>query len=202
MANGEAGRVATETDRVVLLRAAVEDNFEGLRRTIALYVGNSFWLGDRNERLAVANEVLDEAVARALRRPEAFDPNRPARAWLLGIANNVLRERLRQQGQDRQHRVHTVPRREDESIVTPSEATLATLADLSANDEFRLIELLDLVGPDDQRVLRLAYVERLRGPALAEALGTKEGAARVRLHRAVARLSDAYRRAESNSEGR
>ena len=55
-----------------------------------------------------------------------------------------------------------------------------------------LEELLSLVKPSDQEVLRLAFVDGLRGKSLAAALGISEGAAWSRLSRAIARLRKAY----------
>ena len=53
-------------------------------------------------------------------------------------------------------------------------------------------ELLSLVEGNDREVLQLAFVEGLRGKALAERLCISEGAAYTRQSRAIARLRRAY----------
>jgi RNA polymerase sigma factor (sigma-70 family) len=62
--------------------------------------------------------------------------------------------------------------------------------DLEANEEVSAI--LAHVSEDDQRVLRLAVLHDLNGDELAQALGVTPGAARVRLHRALNRLREAW----------
>ena len=197
-----AGALAAADDRAAALSAAIEREFVALRRGVELLAWKLGLAGDRTAIAAVADEVLQEVVVRALSRPDAYDPGRSAHAWLLGIAVNVLRERRRQDWRERQRQPLPPTGTAESTELTPSEAVLATLHDLAAEEPYRLIELLELASPADRRVLTLAFVERLSGPALADALGVKEGAARVRLHRAVARLAVEYGRAETSTEDR
>jgi DNA-directed RNA polymerase specialized sigma24 family protein len=72
--------------------------------------------------------------------------------------------------------------------------------DLNANEEARA--LLALVSrEDDRQVLRLAVLHDLDGTALGKALGISSGAARVRLHRAINRLRDAYHHRVTSNRG-
>jgi RNA polymerase sigma factor (sigma-70 family) len=64
-----------------------------------------------------------------------------------------------------------------------------------------LAELLELVSPQDQLILRYRYVDGLNGHELATALGIRENAARVRLNRALQRLTAAYFEAEQAGKG-
>jgi RNA polymerase sigma factor (sigma-70 family) len=60
--------------------------------------------------------------------------------------------------------------------------------------------LLATLSTEDQQVVRLAILHGLNGETLANELGVSRGAARVRLHRALGRLRQAYtlQRDESN----
>jgi RNA polymerase sigma-70 factor (ECF subfamily) len=65
---------------------------------------------------------------------------------------------------------------------------------MEANEE--VSTTLALVSENDQRVLRLAVLHDLNGKELAAELGVTPGAARVRLHRALNRLRDAWQAQE------
>ena len=58
-------------------------------------------------------------------------------------------------------------------------------------------ELVSLVGNDDRLVLKLAFVDNVRGNDLAAILKTSMGAANVRLSRAIGRLRHAYLSSEA-----
>ena len=176
-------------DTAAVLREAIEREFMDLRRAVEVLVWRLSRDKSRDSVVSVAEEVLQETVARALSRAHAFDPNRSAHAWLFGIAINVLRERTH-----RSLREEQLPAPDEPPSTVAGVRRVHELATSVPPDT--VIELLDLVAPPDQEILRLAYVEQLRGPALAGALGIKEGAARVRLSRAVVRLSKAYHRAQ------
>ena len=53
-------------------------------------------------------------------------------------------------------------------------------------------ELLSLVDEDHRRLLRLAFIEGLRGKSLAARMGISEGAAWARTSRSLSRLRRAY----------
>jgi RNA polymerase sigma-70 factor (ECF subfamily) len=178
--------------RRAALAEAIEREYAALRRGVEALIWKLGVAAGREAIAATAEDVLHEALARALRRAEDFDPARSAHAWLLGFAVNVLRERRRSAARAPRLVSLDAPRGND-----PAAPSLAErLCDPDALAELRVAELLDLVGPADALVLRLAFVDGLRGRALGEALGIGEGAARVRQSRAVRRLAEAYRRAE------
>jgi RNA polymerase sigma-70 factor (ECF subfamily) len=142
---------------------------------------------------AAANELLNEVVVQALEHEERFQFGGQPRAWLLGIAANLIK---RQQSE--------IARRERRE---PLVSDLYPNADLGEDELFDWIAdtsaeelemgdgaavMLALVSPDDQHVLRLAILNDMNGDALAAALGITPGAARVRLHRALNRLRAAY----------
>jgi RNA polymerase sigma-70 factor (ECF subfamily) len=185
-----------QDEAAAALRAAIEQEGPALRRGVELLILKMGLGSTRQEIANLADDITQETVLRALGKSATYDPARSAHAWLLGFAANVIREQMRRRQHERQRFVQPLAptaANADEEV----EARLTeSLLDPRADGTYRLIELLDLVGPADRQVLTLAYVDRLSGPALADALGVKEGAARVRLSRALARLAAAYRRAE------
>ncbi len=62
-------------------------------------------------------------------------------------------------------------------------------------------ELLSLVGEGSRRVLWLAFVQGLKGKALAAKLGIREGSAHVALNRAKTQLREAYYDAYGRGSG-
>jgi RNA polymerase sigma-70 factor (ECF subfamily) len=160
-----------------------------------------------------ALEVLNRVVIEVLEHADRFDPTRQPSAWLLGIAANIIKR----EQDERAKRARREPsigvicsNRTDATgeIVSEDEMfdRLAVLAkvgpehDLCANEEARA--LLALVSrEDDRQVLRLAVLHDLDGTALGKALGISSGAARVRLHRAINRLRDAYHRRLTSNRG-
>ena len=141
---------------------------------------------------AVGDEICNEAVQRALERAEAFDPARGVKAWIWGFQSNIVKERVRRLRRDR---MHLAPVREEGPDDDDGYSRLERVHDLASQQDIGLMELLDLVGPAERAVLTHRFVDGMTGRDLARALGCAEGAARVRLSRAVNRLADAYRRA-------
>ena len=147
----------------------------------------------------VAYEVLSDVMVEALPRLDRFDPARSPRAWLLGFAINIIKRRKARAGQA----AREVPMREaagpaerelsDDEIFDRLAAIRDTdlSADVAANES--AATLLMLVGEEDRRILHLAVLAGMDGAALGRALGVKPATARVRLHRALDRLREAWR---------
>lgn len=125
-----------------------------------------------------AEEVLAETFLVAYRRRGRFDPSYDsARPWLLGIATNLIRRRLRD---ERTHfeRIRQVP----VSIASDD------VADVDRVDAQRLrpilIEALRALSPDDRETFLLVAVGELTYSEAASALGVPVGTVRSRIHRA------------------
>ena len=184
-------------ERHIALRAAIVREEPNLRRSVEALVFKRGLASNRADIAAIAGDVLQEAVERALRRADGYDPTRSAHAWLLGFVINVLREQQRATRVERNHTVQNTAGAVEVSDRSTFEAVLERLHDENSTDAYGVIELLDLVPATDGDVLRKRYVDNLSGPELAEALGgITEGSARVRLSRAKTRLAQAYRQAE------
>lgn len=130
----------------------------------------------------VALEIVAETFAEAVRTNRRYDTERGTPgAWLLGIATN----RIRRRGGA------------EHDLRAPERAALdARLADLPARlDAERLApalrEALAGLPPGERTAFLLFAVAELPPTDVAAALEISPGAARVRLHRARARLREA-----------
>lgn len=176
------------------LQEFIAEESDMLRRVLRSYV---LRLGRMRHTTpdAAASELLNEVVVEALHHADRFDPTRQPKAWLLGIAANLLR---RQQNEVNQ-REHREPLMRDliEDEAASDDELFDQLAEISTNtsDPARISEanealvgLLSAVSMEDQHILRLAVLHEMNGDEVAQAFGITSGAARVRLHRALRRL--------------
>lgn len=180
------------------LRQYVEDENAMLQRTLRMYVARA-QLGQGEVAIrGIADELLNEMVVEALEHADRFREASAPRAWLLGIAANLIKRRQTEAA--KRHRREPLLR----DLVPPFEDTLSDdelfdrVAALAVDDpsaalesDQRVAALLSSVPEADRMVLRLAILHELNGEMLARELGIRPGAARVRLHRAIQRLRDA-----------
>lgn len=152
--------------------------FEYVYRILAPVVSRCLyrWVGDTQ----LASDLTQETFMRVHRARDRYRRGAPVGPWVLTIARRLSIDALRRRAakRDRVTRDGRVP---DQAAPTPDEPTPQWLV-----DEVRAaIEAL----PESQRVV--VSMHKLEGRPLAEvaeALGIKEGAARVRAHRGYKRL--------------
>lgn len=180
-----------------LLRQFISGESEALLGTLRYYVVRAGLADARDARLA-AVELLNEVVVQALEHADRFRPSGQPMAWLLGIAANLIRRKQSERA-TRERREPLVrdlysgahdALSEDELFDRIASLAGGPIADWEANEAASAI--LAHVSADDRRVLRLAVLHDLNGEALAQELGIKPGAARVRLYRALSRLREAW----------
>lgn len=173
-------REHTVPEKQALIRQALddEDSYQELYRGVVIYAFKGLGACAPEVAHARAEEIVQEAIAQAFAKVDAYDTARPAVNWLLGFAINVIRQTQRDQGRTAA-RIDTTPLEQLEDLVD-------LMHDLAAQ------ELLSLVSAPDQQILRLAIIDGLSGRELAAELGISEGTARVRLHRAKQQLRQAY----------
>jgi RNA polymerase sigma factor (sigma-70 family) len=182
------------------LRQFIEEESHVLTRTLGFYL-------NRAGLTVSASELLNEIVVEALEHEDRFNATRQPRAWLLGIAANLIRRK--------QAELARLDRREplardlypgdepsDEEVFDwlARWTDVDTLEALEADENVR--SLLANVSADDAHILRLAILSGLDGEALARELGVTPGAARVRLHRALTRLRRAVTTASQAERNR
>src|SRR5574341_2199145 len=178
------------------IRQFIADQNAALLRTLRMYVLRA-GLASGGATARTAEDLLNEVVVEALDHAERFNPAFAPMAWLLGIAANLIR---RTQADLARH-----SRREPlaRDLVTDQDDPLSDddLFDRFAamrpdgedpaaalESDAAVTALLERVPVADRAILRLALIHELDGESLARALGVRPGAARVRLHRAIARL--------------
>ena len=184
------------------LRQFLEAESESLFATLKIYA----WRAGLPVPEDAAMELLDMLTVEALEHAVRFDPQRPPRAWLLGIAANLIRRKQAEFA--RLHRREPLAGdladygeagiSEDELFDRLTEESDAA-RDSRANNIERDVETrqemesaLNLLSPGDRQVVRLFAQGGMDGEELARTLNLKPGAARVRLHRALARLRQVW----------
>jgi RNA polymerase sigma factor (sigma-70 family) len=129
---------------------------------------------------ADADDVVQDALLRAIERQETFRPERSRTGWLLGIVHNVFVSAKRRQAAE--------TRRNDRFAQT----LLATI-DPEQEEHLRLAEIArDYAAlPDSQRaVMHLIAIEGFSYQATAELLNIPIGTVMSRLSRARAALRE------------
>jgi RNA polymerase sigma factor (sigma-70 family) len=147
-----------------------EQHFDDLYAYVARRVGPD-----------LARDLAAETFTRAFAARGKFDPRRgEARAWLFGIAQNLLRRHYRDEERQLRAWARVDVRRDD---VAPEEPRLASaLADL----------------PIEERDVLLLYAwADLSYDQIAESLAVPVGTVRSRLHRARGRLREALTQEEA-----
>lgn len=131
---------------------------------------------------ALAEDAVQEAFLRLVRRRERYDSMRPFAPWFYTILRNVCTDVMRRQARAAQavQRAGEEQARREGGIAPSGEA----------------FELLGQLSGDDQAVLALRVVEGLAFAEVAAALGISEEAAKKRAQRALRRLREAARQAE------
>lgn len=175
------------------LEQYIEAESESLHRTLRSYVLRA-GLASGVAVYPAADDLLNEIIVEAFKTAERFKLDIQPRAWLLGIAANLIKrqqaERIRRERREPLLR-DLYPRTEetlsDEELFDQlSIGVDATLAELEEDEQ--ITSLLSGLSKSDADLLRLAVLHDMNGESLAKALGVTANAARVRLHRALHRL--------------
>jgi RNA polymerase sigma factor (sigma-70 family) len=172
-----------KTERI---RDAIEAEIGALLSAIAAIVGSVEPGLGKERRAQRVDEVLGEVVCRALAHPDSYRPSQPVVPWLVGIARNVLRGEARD----------AATRRRRTEVDDPTWERLTGILgspDGPASDRIDLESMLARLSPSARMALECRFWKGLDGRDLAEALGVpSEGAARVRVARAVQALRDLF----------
>ena len=184
-----------------VLRAAIERDWPHLLTGVRIFVSRFGLVTDGATLEDTAREILHETIATGLAKSAKYNNQKQPLPWLLGIAINHIRHRRRAVGIN--SRVVLIA-----DVRLPSKTPDTGSTRLSSDEMFDLLmraasasfrsnrlnanELLSLVKEEDRKILHLAFIEGLRGKALAAHLGISEGAALTRTSRAIARLREVY----------
>lgn len=126
-----------------------------------------------------APDIVSEVFRIAIERRDAYDPERGSpRAWLYGIATNVLRHHWRTE----QRRLRAIGRL-DRDAIAPDDSD-ATVVRLDADGEARrLLDAIERLDPVDRDILTLVAWEGASHGDVSVALDMPIGTVRSRLHR-------------------
>jgi RNA polymerase sigma factor (sigma-70 family) len=134
----------------------------------------------------LAEDLTAEVFLRALSRFHRFDSSRGSpKAWLFRIAQNVLRDHLRQA---RRRAVLSIAGVRDLRCEAPSPEERL----LWEEEVTRLLSAVAELSSKDQEIIGLCYGSDLSIREAAEILGLSDTAARTRLWRALERLRKVF----------
>ena len=180
--------VTAASDRELMLRLA-RDELACLEVLFRRWQDEAFAFCARTAGREDAEDLVQEGFLRLLRyrgtyRGDAFKP------WLLRILRNVCLDRLRQSGKERA----VASRWADEA----ARRRPATQDDARVD---RLERALAAMTREEREVIVLARWHDMPYERIAEVLECTPGAARVRMHRALASLRDTYLQLEREEHG-
>lgn len=152
------------------------------RRAAASELFDRYWdecwrvaLGITGSR-ELAEDIAQEGLLRLFKRPQAWDPSRPLRPWLLKIAANLALDALRQR-----RRLPISPL--DQDAPEPADRE-EWLPDIDAD----VIAELRRLTPEHRLILLLRYWGDLSVQEIAQALSIPPGTVMSRCGRALALL--------------
>ena len=205
----------TETstsDFAILLTQFIEAQAESFMGIIRGYVSKANLVSSDDELQDTALEVLNEVYIEAIRTASRFDPARSLKAWLLGIAHNVVMRKRDELIRRRRHestisdlmyerKQQTSDENPQELIITTGGMRLEEQLEGQVEDRTQIEYLLSLVPENYRRVLQLHILEDMDGETLARELGCSYEAALARLSRARKRLRAALEKQRGESNG-
>lgn len=130
----------------------------------------------------LADELAQEALARAWTKREQYHPGTSPRAWLIAIARSQLMEYHRRQDRDRRHLRELV--RQELLRHQPAE---------ESDQHDRLLALracLAEIGDEHRKLFEMVHAQGLSSEAAAAELGIRPDACRQRLSRLQRRLKE------------
>jgi RNA polymerase sigma factor (sigma-70 family) len=130
-----------------------------------------------------ADDVSASTFAAAYADWGRFDPARPIRPWLYGIATNLLRRHHR----DEERKLRAYARTGVDPVSRVDEGEVVRRLDANAQRRALAVALADL-RPDDREVLLLHAWAELSYEEIAAALSLPPGTVKSRLHRTRERL--------------
>jgi RNA polymerase sigma factor (sigma-70 family) len=128
----------------------------------------------------LAEEAVQQAFVQAWRAAGRFDPQRPLGPWLRSIVRRTAVDAWRR---ERRHQARTL----DE--VAPGDLpSIAPPAIEDTSDAWDLRRALDRLPPAEREVVRLAHLDQLTQPEIADRLGIPLGTVKSRTHSAYGKL--------------
>jgi RNA polymerase sigma-70 factor, ECF subfamily len=130
-----------------------------------------------------ADDVAAATFAAAYAAWDRFDPARPVRPWLFGIATNLLRRHHR----DEERKLRAYARTGVDPVGGVDESEVVRRLDANAEQRELALVLAEL-RPEEREILLLHAWAELGDEEIAAALALPPGTVKSRLHRARARI--------------
>jgi len=134
------------------------------------------------QRIEEANEIVSNAIKAVLKRRHDYNHNHEVVTWIVGFINNVAREHMR-----RYLRNPTGPPPDSPQLEDLACDLGRPVSDRVADKELADV-LLNQLSPGDRQLLEMKYTLDLTFAEIAERMGMKESAARVKHHRLLGQL--------------
>lgn len=173
-----------EADEVLMVRAQAGDR-EAFGSLATRYQTPLFRFFCRmGAETDAAADLFQETILQLYQRLDAYDPTRPFRAWLYGIAHLVWKDSRRQSARRLEY-LSRLAAMEREASEGPSPEH-----DLDAELDRDLIGVavrvaVSHLSEEHRAVLILRHYQGLAYPEIAEALGIPVGTVKSRLHHAL-----------------
>jgi RNA polymerase sigma-70 factor (ECF subfamily) len=171
-ASGSVGERFAAGDETAL--SEVFDEFAGGMLAVALHL-----LSDRR----LAEEAVQQAFVQAWRASASFDPSRALGPWLRSIVRRTAVDVWRREKRHDTRSLDDMPPSSEPSV-EPESIT-------DAADVWAVRQAIDDLPPASRDVVRLAHVEHLTQPEIAERLGIPLGTVKSRTHSAYKQLASA-----------
>lgn len=185
------------------LKEYIEQEAKTLLVSLRLYVMRA-GLATQATASEMAADLLNDVVIEALKHADRLDSTKVSKAWLLGIAANLIKRR--QSILSRQNHREPLVRDIYKNSVMSDDDLFDRLAMHSIIDPAQEYEsnefiesVLSCVSESDRQILQLTIFYEMNGVMIAKELNISPEAARMRLHRALKRLRKAY---ELNNDGK
>lgn len=138
------------------------------------------WLVTRDR--GEAEDAAQEAFVKAYYALPRFRPDSPFRPWLLKIVANEARNRARSTRRRQGLALRAAAVSDGDAAPSPETAALAVA------DRETLVAALNALPPPDREVIGYRFLLGLSESETADVLGVRQGTAKSRLSRAMARL--------------
>ncbi|PKO11724.1 MAG: hypothetical protein CVU39_27735 [Chloroflexi bacterium HGW-Chloroflexi-10] len=134
-----------------------------------------------------AEDIAQETFLRAYHMLSRFDTSRPLRPWLLGIASNMARNRIRSAGRYLAALVRSYRTSPPQSVNTEEKSSQRW----ESQTLWKAVQSLDT---SDQQVIYLRFFLELSVSETADTMAVAEGTVKSRLNRALGRLRKVIQR--------